>query len=95
MSFITRLVPGDPATEGRLSALTHAMLSTGATARDASRRVAGLLDIVVQRQAGPLSYLDALRFVGFLSLVCAPLILPAGRTRPLSKTALAAISESH
>jgi DHA2 family multidrug resistance protein len=95
MSLVARLVPGDPATDGRLSALTHAMLSSGATAWDASRRAIGLLDMVVQRQAGLLSYLDAFRFVGFLSLVCAPLILLVGRTRPLSKTVLAATSESH
>jgi hypothetical protein len=55
----------------------------------------GLLDLVVRRRAGLLSFLDALRFVGFLSLVCAPLILFVGRTRPLSTSALAATSDSH
>jgi DHA2 family multidrug resistance protein len=71
------------------------MLAHGSSAWEAPRRAMGLLDLVVQRQAGLLSYLDAFRFVGFLSLVCAPLILFVGRTRPLSKTALAATADSH
>jgi DHA2 family multidrug resistance protein len=95
MSLVTRLVPGDAATDGRIAALTRAMLAHGSSAWEAPRRAMGLLDLVVQRQAGLLSYLDAFRFVGFLSLVCAPLILFVGRTRPLSKTALAATADSH
>jgi len=93
--LVARAVTSDPATDGRFFALTHAMLSSGATAWDAPRRAIGIPDMVAQRQADLLSYLDAFRFVGFLSLVCAPLILLVGRTRPLSKTALAATSESH
>ncbi len=95
LSLVSRLVPGDPATDARLSALTHAMLARGANAWDASHRAMGLLDQIVQRQAGLLSYLDAFRLVGLLSVVCAPLILFAGRPRPLPTSAISAASESH
>jgi DHA2 family multidrug resistance protein len=94
-SLVTHLASGDPATDGRLSRLTHAMLARGADAWDASHRALGLLDQMIQRQAGLLSYLDAFRFVGFLSLVCAPLILFVGRRRAVSSAAMAAASESH
>jgi hypothetical protein len=49
----------------------------------------------VQRQAGLLSYLDAFRLVGFLSLALAPLILFAGRPTAVPKAAIAAAAESH
>ena len=89
------LAPGDPATDGRLSQLTHAMMARGATSWEASHRALGILEVMVQRQASLLSYLDAYRFVGFLSLVCVPLSLLAGRPRSLPKSAAAAAAESH
>jgi len=95
LSLVSRLAAGDPATDGRLAQLTHYMLARGATAWDAGHRAMGLLDMIVVRQAGLLSYLDAFRFVGFLSLLCAPLILFAGRPAPVSKTAMAAAADSH
>jgi DHA2 family multidrug resistance protein len=95
LSLVTRLAAGDPATDGRLSRLTHAMIAKGATSWEASHRALGLLEATIQRQAGLLSYLDAFRFVGFLSLALAPLILLAGRPRALPKTAIAAAAESH
>jgi DHA2 family multidrug resistance protein len=95
LTLVSRLAPGDPATDGRLSQLTHAMMARGATSWEASHRALGILEVMVQRQASLLSYLDAYRFVGFLSLVCVPLILLAGRPRSLPKSAAAAAAESH
>jgi MFS transporter, DHA2 family, multidrug resistance protein len=95
LNLVTRLAVGDPATEGRLSQLTRAMIAKGSTSWEASHRALGILEGMIQRQAGLLSYLDAFRFVGFLSLVCAPLILLAGRPGALPKAAVAAAAESH
>ncbi len=95
VGLVTQLGAGDPGTVGRLSQLTHAMIAKGATSWDASHRALGLLEATIQRQSGLLSYLDAFRFTGFLSLVCAPLILLAGRPGKPSKSAIAAAAESH
>ena len=95
LSLVTRLVAGDPATEGRLGQLTRAMLAKGSTAWEAPHRALGLLDATVQQQSYLLSYIDAFRFVGFLSLACVPLILFAGRPGSLPKGAAAAAGEAH
>jgi len=92
---VTRLSVGDPATDGRLSQLTHAMLSKGATAWEAPRRALGLLNLTIDHQANLLSYIDAFRFVGFLSLACVPVILLAGRPGSLPRAAAAAAADSH
>ncbi|HEY5228128.1 MAG TPA: DHA2 family efflux MFS transporter permease subunit [Opitutaceae bacterium] len=95
LTLVTRLAAGDPATEGRLSALSRAMMAKGATSWEASRRALGLLEFTVQRQASLLSYLDAYRLVGILSILCIPLIFFAGRTKKISKAVAAAAAESH
>ena len=90
-----RLAAGDPATEGRLAGLTHAMMARGASAFDASHRALAILEATIDRQANLLSYLDAFRFVGILSLICVPLILFSGRSVKISKAVAAAAAESH
>jgi DHA2 family multidrug resistance protein len=95
MDLVSRLASGDPATEGRLSQLRQAMVSTGATAWEASHRALGILEATIERQASLLSYLDAYRFVGFLSIACVPLILFAGRPGKINRSAAAAAAESH
>jgi DHA2 family multidrug resistance protein len=70
--------------------MTAMLVSKGETAWEASRHALGLLEATVQRQSSLLSYLDAYRLVAFLSLVCVPLILFAGRSKPLTKEAAAA-----
>ena len=94
-SLVTRLAAGDAATDGRLAQLTHAMLAKGATAWEAPRRALGLLNLTIDHQSNLLSYIDAFRFVGFLSLVCVPLILFAGRPGSLPKGAAAASADAH
>ncbi len=89
LSLVTRLAAGDPATDGRLRGLTQFMMAKGASSWEAPRRALALLEATVHRQAGLLSYLDAFRLVGFLSLVLAPVILLAGRPGSLPKTAVA------
>jgi DHA2 family multidrug resistance protein len=93
--LVSRLAAGDPATEGRLSAIAHAMMAKGATSWDASQRALGVLEAVVERQASLLSYLDAYRFVGILSIICVPLILFSGKSVKISKDVAAAAAESH
>jgi MFS transporter, DHA2 family, multidrug resistance protein len=95
MSLVTHLATGDTATDLRVAQLTRFMQAQGANAWDAGRRALGVLDLTVQRQANLLSYLDAFRFVGYLCLVCAPLILLVGRAKLPTKAAAAAASDSH
>jgi DHA2 family multidrug resistance protein len=95
LDLVSKLAAGDTATDGRLSALTHAMIARGATSWDAAHRALGILELDVQRQASLLSYLDAFRLVGILSIACVPLILFAGRTGRVSKAVAAAAAESH
>ncbi len=95
LDLVSRLAIGDPATDGRLSQLTHAMASRGATPWEASHRALGLLDATVQLQSNLLSYLDAYRFVGILSIVCVPIILLAGRPRGLPADAAASAAKAH
>ena len=90
LDLVSRLSAGAPATEGRLSQIAQMLVSKGATAWEASHRALGILELTVERHSSLLSYLDAYRLVGLLSLACAPLILFAGRSKPLSKEAAAA-----
>ncbi len=90
LDLVSRLTPGDPATDARLGQITGLLVSKGQTAWEASRHALGLLEATVERQASLLSYLDAYRLVAFLSFLCVPLILFAGRSKPLSKEAAAA-----
>jgi DHA2 family multidrug resistance protein len=90
LDLVTRLSPGDPATDARLGQMTALLVAKGETAWEASRHALGLLEATIQRQSSLLSYLDAYRLVAFLSLACVPLILFAGRSKPLSKEAAAA-----
>ncbi len=95
MDVVSRLAAGDPATEARLSQITQLLLAKGSTALDAAQKALGLLEATVQRQSNLLSYLDAYRLVGFLSLACVPLVLFVGSRGTVSKAAAAAASESH
>jgi MFS transporter, DHA2 family, multidrug resistance protein len=90
LDLVSRLSPGDPATDARLSQMTALLVSKGQTAWEASRHALGFLEVTIERQASLLSYLDAYRLVAFLSLLCVPLILFVGRSKPLSKEAAAA-----
>jgi len=94
MDLVTRLAPGDAATDSRLAGITNMLLSKGATSWEASRRALAILEVTIERQASLLSYLDAYRLVAFLSLVCVPLIFFTGRSKKLTKEAAAA-AEAH
>ena len=72
--------PGDPATDGRLAQLTHAMLAKGAAAWEAPHRALGLLDAdrpARRRASSAISTPSALW--DLFALFCVPLILIAGR----------------
>jgi len=94
LTLVSRLAVGDPATDFRLQAITRAMVAKGASLLDASQRALGVLEFTIDRQASLLSYLDAFRFVGLLSVICVPMILLAGRSK-VTKAAAAAAAESH
>ena len=94
VDLVSRIVPGDPATDGRIAQITHLLLARGATAWEASHRALAILESTVVRQSNLLSYLDAYRLVAILSMVCIPLILFAGRSKRITKEAAAA-AEAH
>jgi DHA2 family multidrug resistance protein len=94
VDLVTRLVPGDAATDGRLAGLANMLISKGATSWEAPRRALAILEVTIERQASLLSYLDAYRLVAFLSLLCVPLIFFTGRSKKLTKEAAAA-AEAH
>jgi DHA2 family multidrug resistance protein len=94
LTLVSRLAPGDLATTLRLDAITHSLLAKGDTLLQASQQALGILELTIQRQASLLSYLDAFRFVGTLSVICMPLILFTGRSR-VTRAAAAAAAESH
>ena len=76
--------------------MTHGMLAHGATPWEAPHRALGLLDSVVQRQAGLLAYLDGYRLIALIAVVCLPLIVIAGRPRGVHRiSAAAAAAESN
>jgi DHA2 family multidrug resistance protein len=95
LDLVSKLAVGDPATDGRLAALSRAMMARGASSFEATQRALGILEATIQRHASLLSYLDAYRLVGILSLLCAPLILFAGRSVKVTKAVAAAAAESH
>jgi DHA2 family multidrug resistance protein len=89
LDLVSRLSPGDPATDGRLAQLASMLVAKGQTSWEATHRALGILEATIERQSSLLSYLDAYRLVAFLSLACVPLILFAGRSKKLTKEAAA------
>jgi DHA2 family multidrug resistance protein len=90
--LVTRLSAGDPATEARMHAITHGMIAHGATSWEAPHRALGLLDAIVQRQAGLLAYLDGYRLIALIAVVCLPLIVLAGRPRGVHHASAAEVA---
>jgi DHA2 family multidrug resistance protein len=95
LSLVSRIAVGDPATDGRLSQLTRAMVARGSTSWEAPRQALGILNATVERQSHLLSYLDAYHLVEFILLACIPIILVAGRPGRLPRSAAEAAAESH
>ena len=80
-------MPGDPATDLRLRQLTRSMLAHGYSAWEAPRRALAALELMVERQASLLSYLDAFRLIALIALGCVPIILFAGRPKSAARSA--------
>jgi DHA2 family multidrug resistance protein len=93
--LVTQAASGRFATVARLRQLTLGMEAHGATPWEAPRRALAALDLMIQRQASLLSYLDAFKLVGMISLCCLPLILIASGSGRAPKSAAMAAMESH
>jgi DHA2 family multidrug resistance protein len=87
LDLVSRLVPGNAATDLRLRQLTHNMLAHGYSAWEAPRRALAALELMVERQASLLSYLDAFRLIALIALGCVPIILFAGRPKSAARSA--------
>ncbi|HZZ57900.1 MAG TPA: DHA2 family efflux MFS transporter permease subunit [Opitutaceae bacterium] len=95
LDLVSRLAPGDPATDARLAQITASLSHQGYSPWEAAHRAWAVVEMLVQRQSSLLSYLDAYRLVAAICLCCVPLILLAGRPKTLDAAASAAASESH
>jgi DHA2 family multidrug resistance protein len=95
LNLVTHVVPGDAATDGRLHQLTQNMLHHGSSPWEAPRQALAALELMVNRQANLLSYLDAFQLIAFIALACLPVILLAGRPKSAGQAAAAAAAESH
>ena len=69
------LTPSSPATQNALRALTARMMQSGLAPADAAHKAMGMLYGGLQQQAALLSYADDFRLLGYLCLLCAPLVL--------------------
>lgn len=95
LDLVSRLAPGDPATDARVAQITASLSHQGYSPWEAAHRAWAVVEMLVQRQSNLLSYLDAYRLIAAICLCCVPLILLAGRPKTLDAAASAAASESH
>jgi DHA2 family multidrug resistance protein len=93
--LVTRAASGGLATAVRLDRLALGFQAHGATPWEAPRRALAALEVMIERQASLLSYLDAYRLVGSLCLCCLPIILLTGKRPRVSREAAIASADSH
>jgi DHA2 family multidrug resistance protein len=75
------LTAGNPAAAGILADLTAKFTAAGADGYTAHQEALGALYRSVQQQAAVLAYADIFRLLGYLSLLCIPLVLLLHRLR--------------
>jgi DHA2 family multidrug resistance protein len=74
--LVAHLVPGNPVMGQWLSGLEAKLAGPGGLgSADAPSRALGLLDRLVQQQATYAAYVDNFRMLGWLALLCIPLVL--------------------
>ncbi|MDB6092646.1 MAG: major facilitator transporter [Verrucomicrobia bacterium] len=95
VDLVSALAPGNPIVDARLQTFAAAARAHGGSTWDAARQALGLLEHTVVRQATLLSYLDAFSLVALLAFLCVPLVLFAGRPKPLSRAAASAAADAH
>jgi DHA2 family multidrug resistance protein len=79
------LTAGSPAAMGTLAGLQARFTTAGADGYTAHQEALGALYRSVQQQAAVLAYADIFRLLGYLSLLCIPLVLLLHRLRHNSR----------
>ncbi|MBV8252115.1 MAG: DHA2 family efflux MFS transporter permease subunit [Chitinophaga sp.] len=77
--LVSYLNPDNPEVAGRLHQYTQYFQQHGAAVDHARQQAIGLMEYGVSRQSNLLSYLDAYAMIGFLFLICLPLLLMVRR----------------
>lgn len=72
--LVSHLQPGDPTVTERINALTQGLIAKGVNAFDAATGAYRNLDLIVQKQALMISYLDTFRLAGLFFVVSFPLL---------------------
>jgi DHA2 family multidrug resistance protein len=73
----------------QLDALTSALVHTGATAQQASRKAVGMVGRALLEQATTLAYIDVVRFFAALCLLVVPLVFFMKKNDPRAASAAA------
>ena len=93
--LVSHLQPGDPLLTDRLNAITQGLVSRGMNALDATTAAYKNLDLIVQKQALMLSYLDTFRLAGLFFVVSFPLLFLLKNTKMSAEAAKAAAEAAH
>jgi DHA2 family multidrug resistance protein len=75
VTLVSHLNPDDPTVQQRLSQLIAGFQQRGFDFLTARQNAYAVLESTVQRQSTLLSYMDVFLWVGYLFLVCVPLVL--------------------
>ena len=96
LDLVSQLSAGHPATVNRLNGIAHSLMAHGVSPGEAPHRALAALELMIERQAGLLSYLDGFHLTAFICVAFLPLMLFAGKARrPDAAAAAAAAAESH
>ena len=74
-NLVTHLTPGDPPLAQTIQGLQAHLASSGADPVSAHQQALGAIYHLLQQQASLLAYIDNFRLLGYLSLLCIPIVL--------------------
>lgn len=92
--LLTNLVPGSPAFEERMSAITNGLVGRGVNPLDAPQAALSNIRLIIEKQALMLSYLDSFQLTGLFFVLSLPLIFLI-QNKKVSKETMKAASEAH
>jgi MFS transporter, DHA2 family, multidrug resistance protein len=80
--LVDHFTPGSPALHNFLQGASRSLATRGATATEAVRQAYGLVNGMIERQAGMLAYLDNFRIFAIVSVCMIPLVLLLKKAKP-------------
>ncbi|MEZ0609491.1 DHA2 family efflux MFS transporter permease subunit [Fibrella sp. WM1] len=93
--LVSHLQPGDPLLTDRLNAMSQGLMSRGVNAFEAMSGAYRNLDLIIQKQALMLSYLDTFRLAGLFFVVSFPLLFLLKSKKMSAEAAKAAADAAH